>query len=522
MRSGGSIKGWIGALAAGVALFVAASAQAGLTLTPAYTASLTAPVNSPIYVTAPPGDTSRLFVVERGGRIRVAVDGVMRDTPFLDISSRVQTTGEGGLLSMAFPSDYGTSGKFYVYFVQKSDGDIRIEQFTRSAADPNVADTATPPTLMLDIPHPGFTNHYGGQLQWGPGNKLYAGTGDGGGGDDTNNNSQNASSMLGKLLAIDPASPGTASIAALGLRNPFRFSFDRATNDLVIGDVGQDDFEEVDFIPAPTLSGLNFGWPCREGAALNDGRSCTVSPYVDPVLAPTHINGWKAITGGVVVRDPALTSLVGRYLYADFYVGQIRSAQLATPVSDDRIESTLPPVSQLVAFGEDAGGRVYVVSLAGGSTGVRRIVCDGSCEAPTGGSTGGSPPAQQPPTELGPGTGPSGPGPALPAVAKDTTPPLLRIRAAHLQRVLSRGLTRLSVACDEACLVRVSGKARGLALRGVLKRLEAGARTEFDLPIPQRVRRALARRGTIRLSVRGRDAAANLRTASLTIRVKRG
>ncbi|MEY2432324.1 MAG: hypothetical protein QOC92_2049, partial [Acidimicrobiaceae bacterium] len=334
MRAGASIRACGAVLAACFALLVAAPAQGALTLAPAFSGS----VPSPIYVTAPPGDAHRLFVVSRSGAIYVAVDGVLQATPFLDISSRVTTTGEGGLLSMAVAPDYATSGKFYVYFIQKSDGHIRVEQFTRSGANPNVADSSG--TQMLDVAHPTFTNHYGGQIAFGPDGLLYVGTGDGGDAGDPNGNAQNASSQLGKLLAIE-TSNGTVTTAALGLRNPFRFSFDRTSGDLMIGDVGQDQWEEVDWVPATdTLTGSNFGWNCWEA---NNHRvpACDPTSYVPPVLAYANPNGPAsppaAVTGGVVVRDSSLPSLFGRYLYADFYAGRIHSVQLAKPVTDDRV-----------------------------------------------------------------------------------------------------------------------------------------------------------------------------------------
>jgi glucose/arabinose dehydrogenase len=518
MQVGGVlIRALLVALAAGA--LMAAPADADLSFRPAYTDSATAPVTTPIYVTAPSGDSTRLFVVERGGRIRVAVGGTILEAPFLDISSRIQTTGEGGLLSMAFAPDYGTSGKFYVYFVQKSDGHIRVEQFTRSGANPNVADQVTPPVMMLDVAHPTYTNHYGGQLAFGPDGLLYAGTGDGGGSGDPGANAQNAASKLGKLLAIDTTT-ATVTTAALGLRNPFRFSFDRTTGDLVLGDVGQDLWEEIDWVPATdTLTGSNFGWNCWEA---NNHRvpACNPASYVSPVIAYPNPNGVSsppaAVTGGVVVRDPALTSLVGRYLYADFFAGAIHSAQLATPVTDDRTEDVLPVVSQLVAFGEDADGHVYVVSLAGS---VQRIV-----ETPDPAAGGTSPPGPDPTPITGstPASGTGGPG-GQPSAAgvKDVTAPLLRIRAARAQDALHRHVVRVSVACDEACVVRAAGRARGLALRGVLERLGAGKRGLFQLRLSVRARRALALRGVVTVSLRARDAARNLRTASLTVRVRR-
>ena len=523
MRGGAAIRALV--LAMTFALLAASPASAGMSLVPAYTDSVADPVDTPIYVTAPPGDSSRLFVVERGGRIRVAVNGVIQDTPFLDISSRVQTAGEGGLLSMAFAPDYATSGKFYVYFVQLSDGHIHVEEFTRSAADPNLADTS-PTDVMVDIAHPTFQNHYGGQVAFGPDGLLYAGTGDGGSSNDPNGNAQNPASQLGKLLAINTTTDAVTT-AARGLRNPFRFSFDRTNGDFVLGDVGQAKWEEIDWVPATdTLAGSNFGWDCYEAFEHVD-TSCDPSPRVDPVIAYANPNGSSspsaAVTGGVVVRDPALTPIFGRYLYADFYAGQVHSAALAKPVTDDRIESALGTTPNLVAFGQDADGHVYVVSLIPGS--VKRIVCDSSCAAPAGGTT---PPPPGSGTSPPPGDTPPPDSGAVP-VAHDTTAPLLRIRMARRQDVLHRRAVRLSVACDEACLVRVSGRVRAAAtnhapvmrIGGSLKRLAAGKRAIFELHASARIRRALARHGSITLSIRGRDAAGNLRTAARTVRVKR-
>jgi hypothetical protein len=522
MRSGGCIRGWAAALAAGVTLLVAAPAQAALTLVPAYTDSVTKPVSNPIYLTAPQGDSSRLFVVERAGKIRLALNGVMQDGPFLDISSRVETAGEGGLLSMAFAPDYASSGKFYVYFVEHPDGpdvqgDILIEEYTRSA-DPNVANTT--PRPILQIQHDSASNHYGGTIAFGKDGVLYAAPGDGGTG---GANAQDGTSQLGKLLAVDTGATPGASIVALGLRNPFRWSFDRQTGDIMIGDVGENSFEEIDWAQSGGFANLNFGWPCWEG---NSSRStgCMTGTLTAPVFTYGRSAG-HSVTGGVVVRDPALTGLYGRYVYADHFTGDIRSLVLAQPATGDRSEG-LPNVPRIVAFGEDADAHVYVVSLfnPGGSTyggQVWRIVCEASCDAATGTSTGGgTPPPTPPAADLG--AGPSDTAPALPAVVKDTSPPVLRVRAARLQRVLRRGLVRLSVACDERCVVRIAGRADGLGLRGVLKRLDPRAQATIDLRISQRVRRALARRGVVSLQLRARDGAGNLRTAALTVRVKRG
>jgi hypothetical protein len=515
--------GRVVAIAAFALLMAAAPAQAGLSLVPAYTDSATKPVTNPIYLTAPPGDSSRLFIVERAGRIRVALNGVVRDQSFLDISSRVETTGEGGLLSMAFAPDYATSGKFYVYFVEHPDapgvdGDILIEEYTRSA-DPNVASTT--PRAILEIQHDAATNHYGGTIAFGKDGVLYAAPGDAASG---GVESQDATSLLGKLIAVDVDSSPGGSVVASGLRNPFRFSFDRSTGDLVLADVGENTWEEIDWLPFGTFANANFGWPCYEGfAARSTAVTCNSGTLTPPILAYGRTAG-HSVTGGVVVRDPGLGDLAGRYVYADHFTGDIRSLKLGTPASEDRSEQ-LPIVPRITAFGEGADGRVYVVSLfnPGGSTyagKVWRIACD-TC-TPQGGGEPPPPPADPGPA---PGPGPSEPvpeqQPAPPVVARDSAAPLLRVRAARRQDVLHRRVIRLSVACDEACIVRVNGKARGLPLRGALKRLDAGKRILFELRAASRIRRALARRGSVALALRGRDAAGNLRTASLRVLVKR-
>jgi glucose/arabinose dehydrogenase len=538
----------LSALVVVVALIAAAPAQATFSLTPAFTGS----VSQPMYVTSPPGDSHRLFIVTRPGVIRVAVDGVLQTTPFLDIQSRVYTGGEAGLLSMAFDPSYANPaspgyGLFYVYFAAKqvtgeTFGAIHIAEFkTNPATSPNVADPLSFRDVLV-IPHNDASNHYGGTLQFSPNDGLlYFGTGDGGGSDNQFGNAQDTKkSLLGKLLRIDPhvsgANPysipagnpfkgqplcnppsGTTNcpeILAWGLRNPFRWSFDRANGDIAIGDVGQGQWEEVDYVPASaTLAGDNFGWPCFEGPVAY--KTCTANPRVDPVFAYSHtgLTGSVAITGGVVVRDPGLGPLTGGYLYADFYAGVIHSLQLATPsATGDRVETDFPKVGSLVSFGQDADSHVYVVSLNGT---VQRITCDSACPPPSSGGAAGG----------GGGTGqpapPSQPSTSTPT-ARDSTAPHLRLRGAHLQDVLRRGVVRLSVNCDESCFVRASGKARGHALRGLLRHLRAGKRTVLELHASKRVRRALASSGVIRISVRGRDAAGNVRTATLTVRVKRG
>jgi hypothetical protein len=343
----------------------------------------------PIDVVAPLHEDHLLFVVERAGVVRVVRDGTVLPQPFLDVSALVSQDGEGGLLSIAFPPRYWQTGRFVVYYVDLG-GSIQIAEYRRSATNPEVADplSARP---ILKIPHPVFNNHYGGEMQFGPDGLLYVGTGDGGSGDDPDGNAQNLGSLLGKLLRIDPfagdpfAIPagnpfvGVAGarpeIFAYGLRNPWRFSFDRATGDLVIGDVGQNLWEEVDFVPAPVAGGINFGWRVFEG--LHAHLPGTAPGAVFPVFEYPHSPTACSITGGVVVRDPALTSLAGRYLYGDFCGSEIRSLALGLPSASGDAGTGLT-AAQLVSFGEDAGACVYAVSLEGA---VYRLV-DGAGAAP--------------------------------------------------------------------------------------------------------------------------------------------
>jgi glucose/arabinose dehydrogenase len=335
--------------------------------------------SSPVYVTAPPGDTHRLFVVERAGRIRVVRDGRKLGTPFLDISSQVSTDSERGLLSMAFARDYASSRRFYIYFTDNR-GDIHIQERRRSASNPDVA--AGGRRNLLTIAHHEFPNHDGGQLQIGPDNRLYAGIGDGGSGGDPHNHGQSLGTHLGKLLRIDPRKPSggraygvkgnpfTArrgarpAIWAYGLRNPWRFSFDRTTGDLVIADVGQNTQEEIDFARRGTGRGANYGWNVFEGRLRF--RSGSAPRAVRPRVVHNHSSGYCSITGGYVVRDRALGSLYSRYVYGDLCKPALRSVKLGRRggASGDRALGV--KVQSLVSFGEDARGRVYAVSIDGG------------------------------------------------------------------------------------------------------------------------------------------------------------
>jgi Glucose / Sorbosone dehydrogenase len=346
--------------------------------------------DSPVYVTSHPDDPNQLFVVEQGGEIELVTPA--GTDVFLTVPN-VSSGGEHGLFSVAFPPDYAATGLLYVYYTG-NDGDLHIDEFTASSGP---VDPATR-REVLHIPHPTFTNHNGGQLQFGPDGYLYAGTGDGGGGGDPDENAQNLNSLLGKLLRIDPRPSGTSpytipadnpfvgtagrdEIWAYGFRNPWRFSFDRTTGDLLVGDVGQGTWEEVDYAPASAGAGrgVNFGWDCREGAHDFEPAGCT-GPFTDPIFEYSHTGGACSITGGYVSRDPAVPELAGRYLYADLCLGEIRSLTPGFPAADDRSEGLT--VFQPSSFGEDSCGRLYVASLGDGT--VFRLAGTGptSCAPP--------------------------------------------------------------------------------------------------------------------------------------------
>ena len=333
----------------------------------------------PIYATSPPGDSRRLMVVEQQGRIMVVRGGKQLATPFLDITSKVTSGGEQGLLGMAFAPDYATSGRFYVYYTGLDQREWVVEYRRASAdrADPSSARTV----LRMDDPEP---NHNGGDLQFGPDGLLYIGTGDGGGANDqhgTRGNAQNLGSLLGKLLRIDPRQSGghpytvpasnpfvhragaRPEVYSYGLRNPWRFSFDRATGDIAIGDVGQNQVEEIDFERRGHARGVNFGWRPWEGRRRNFNEPAPGAVF--PVITKSHSDGWCAIIGGYVVRDPSLPALRGRYLYSDNCKGRIYSAKLRTGHATADHPLALPTVNGVSSFGEDGRGRIYVVSLSG-------------------------------------------------------------------------------------------------------------------------------------------------------------
>jgi glucose/arabinose dehydrogenase len=328
-------------------------------------------------VAAAPGDSHRLFVVQRTGRIIVLVGGRRRGRPFLDISDKVNASGEEqGLLSMAFAPDYQTSGRFYIDYTDSSNN-IRIVQYRRAGANASLADPGSA-RAVLTIDHHAETNHNGGQLQFGPDGDLYIGVGDGGSEDDPHNYGQNTGVLVGKVLRIAPRPAGgytipasnpfahqagrRAEIWAYGLRNPWRFSFDRRTGDLIIGDVGQDTEEEIDFARRGHGAGANYGWSVFEGDRRFKQGSAPGA--VSPALVARHTDGYCAIIGGYVVRDPGLPALDGRYLFGDNCKAQINSVLLSAGRARQNRATGLS-VGDLSAFGQDNAGHVYAVSLAG-------------------------------------------------------------------------------------------------------------------------------------------------------------
>ncbi len=332
----------------------------------------------PIYVAAPPRDRHRVFVVEQEGRIRVVRDGRVLRRPFLDIRGRVRSESEMGLLSMAFAPDYGRSGRFYVFFTDRR---VRQHVVEYRAGGRNHADPGSARTLLV-MDDPDFNNN-GGQLQFGPDGHLYIANGDGGGQEsgpaDPYGTAQDLGSLFGKILRIDPAGRGDGDyrippgnpfrgpgqrpeIYAYGLRNPWRFSFDRRTGALVIADVGQQTAEEVSWFDRGDGLGANLGWPVFEGRTRR--RPDESAPgAVRPVLTMDHGSGFCAIVGGYVSRDRRVRATRGRYVFGDFCTGELRVARLRRPRTTSRRLGVRVPF--LDSFGEDARGRLYATSING-------------------------------------------------------------------------------------------------------------------------------------------------------------
>ena len=340
---------------------------------------------APTYVTHAPGAPRYLYVVETDGMVRVLRNGNLLGQPFLDIRGRVSTGGERGLLSIAFDPRYRRNHRLYAYYTNRA-GNIEIDEF-RARSNGNANEGSRRKVIV--IRHPGFSNHNGGQLQFGPDGKLYFGTGDGGGGGDPRENAQDKGELLGKLLRINPhrhgsrpyRSPrgnpyvgrrGQNEIYARGLRNPWRFAFDRGR--ILLSDVGQDRWEEVNYETHRSLRGANFGWDRFEGDHRfdypGDNEASQAPGYQKPIFEYAHsgrncaASGGCSITGGLVVWRRKLRSLRGRYLYADFYAGRLRSF-VAGRRRGRRDRALGVHVDHPTSFGRGAGGRIYVTSLDG-------------------------------------------------------------------------------------------------------------------------------------------------------------
>ncbi len=339
--------------------------------------------NAPTHIAHAGDGSGRVFIVEKAGRIMILKGGALLPAPFLDISARVLSTGtEQGLFSVAFPPGYATKGYFYVHYTALAgNGDTVVARY-RLTANPDIADPASEQVILTaDQP---FENHNGGQLAFGPDGFLYIGLGDGGSAGDPFGNAQNPAVLLGKLLRIDveanpavagysipAANPFVGNIAArgeiwaLGLRNPWRFSFDRLTGDLIIGDVGQNAIEEVDFQPASSRGGENYGWNVLEGSRCFSNPACAAANFLLPVAEYDHTLGDCSVTGGAVYRGQEFAALRGIYLYGDFCSGTIRAMRR----SGTAFESAVLLETELAigTFGEDEAGNLYVADLTAGN-----------------------------------------------------------------------------------------------------------------------------------------------------------
>lgn len=332
-------------------------------------------LQSPVHLTAPASDP-RLFIVEQPGRIRIVENGQLLPTPFLDIAAKVYSGGERGLLSVAFHPQHAQNGQFYVNYTDKA-GDTRIERY-RVSANRNLADPASA-SLVLHVRQP-YSNHNGGLVAFGPDGMLYVGMGDGGGGGDPEEAGQDPLQLLGKLLRIDvdAAQPygmpagnpygggpgGRGEIWALGMRNPWRFSFDHTAKLLYVADVGQNRLEEVNVVPAGQ-AGVNYGWDVMEASdCFEPGSGCPRTGLTLPVLEYTHDDGCS-ITGGFVYRGQAIPGLQGHYLYADYCEGWVRSFRYTDGQAADKRSYPLPDVGNISSFGEDSQRELYLVSHRG-------------------------------------------------------------------------------------------------------------------------------------------------------------
>lgn len=330
---------------------------------------------NPLYLTAPASD-ARLFVVEQPGRIRIIENSALRSTPFLDITDRVLDGGERGLLSVAFHPNYASNRFFYVNYTDNQ-GDTRVERYTVSS-DPNVADRNSA-LLVLFVDQP-FANHNGGLVMFGPDGMLYIGMGDGGSGGDPQGHGQNRATLPGDLLRIDVdggnpyavppdnpfvnQDPARGEIWAYGLRNPWRFAFDREGGTLYIADVGQSRWEEVNAVSA-TAKGVNYGWNILEASECYGAATCNRNGLTLPVLEYASDATTCSITGGFVYRGQRISGLQGHYFYSDYCAGWLRSFRLVDGRAEEQREWNVGNLGQVMSFGEDAARELYTYSRAG-------------------------------------------------------------------------------------------------------------------------------------------------------------
>ncbi len=372
------------------AIAFAVAAGAASAALPVRTERVLAGMSAPVDFAATASRPRDLFIVEQGGRIRIARDGALLPVPFLDLAPLVASGGERGLLGLALHPQFAANGRFFVDYTRAGDGATVIASFTVSEGDPDRADPGSRRELLV-IAQP-YENHNGGALRFGSDGYLYIGMGDGGSGNDPGNRAQNPQDLLGKILRIDVdtgialrdrppgnmyavTGHGRPEIWATGVRNPWKFSFDRATGDLYIGDVGQDAQEEIDFLPFNQGSGTNFGWRVVEGTrctGLDAGVRCPSSTYAPPILTYDHGEGCS-VTGGVVYRGRDLPVLYGRYVYGDFCSGRLWSAARDANGAW-RSDLLLETGHQITAIGEDARGELYWTDLRTGD--VHRLAPD--------------------------------------------------------------------------------------------------------------------------------------------------
>jgi glucose/arabinose dehydrogenase len=339
-------------------------------------------LDQPVHVTHAGDGSGRLFLVEKPGRINIAQNGTPLEQPFLDITRRVKSSGnEQGLFSVAFPPDYRNKGYFYVNYTRESDGATVIARY-QLTEDANVANPDSE-EVLLTIAQP-YQNHNGGQIAFGPDGYLYIGMGDGGSGGDPEERAQAPGDLLGKLLRIDvetgatpyaipPTNPYTQTtsyrpeIWALGLRNPWRFSFDRSTGDLYTADVGQLLYEEVNVQPAASPGGENYGWDIMEGLhCYEPSEGCNQSGLTLPVVEYTHEQGNCSVTGGFVYRGPGSPRMQGIYFYGDYCTGGIWGLRQNGEIWENQLLADTV-LTRLTSFGEDETGNLYATDLNTGS-----------------------------------------------------------------------------------------------------------------------------------------------------------